>query len=98
MTEPGALDAAFQAMIVWCDRFRGAPSLPVGWAEYRQFGTWPAGAVTIACRVTPTAGSVIKADMEFTHGGRTVAQIRGYECVVEPRLTELFAAAREARA
>ncbi|UPT75511.1 MAG: SDR family oxidoreductase [Elusimicrobiota bacterium] len=45
VTDPAALDAAFQAMILWTDAQMGAPSLPSFAAKYRQYAErFPEGA------------------------------------------------------
>lgn len=93
-TSPAALDAAFQMMILWCIRHAGAPSLPVGWAEYLQFGPWVGETAIITARITSAKSTLVRADIDFECDARLAARIRGFECVVEPRLVELFARER----
>jgi NADP-dependent 3-hydroxy acid dehydrogenase YdfG/acyl carrier protein len=100
LADPLALDCAFQAMSVWCHAERGAVSLPSALGQYRQFvRKFPAGAVRIVCRVEKATGPVVRAVVEFIDdGGRLVARIDGFECVLDAKLNAAFRRNRLARA
>ncbi len=90
--DPLALDCAFQALVVWTRAHRGAPSLPTGFARYRQFApAFPDSGVRITAHVTSDAEHATRADVLFTaDDGRVLAEMRGYECVVDPSLDAAY--------
>jgi acyl transferase domain-containing protein/predicted hotdog family 3-hydroxylacyl-ACP dehydratase len=92
ITDPAALDAAYQAMIVWSRERKGMPSLPTGFESYRQYrAAFPKEGVRIAARILETAAGRAKADIEFLDGkGGLVAVLRGYQCVLDASLAEAF--------
>jgi hypothetical protein len=94
LTDPMALDAAFQLMIVWSTQQRGAPSLPTGLNRYTQYvRRFPEGGTRIAARVTRAAEHEAIADIEFTNrSGDLLARIEGYTCVIDPSLRDAFGA------
>jgi hypothetical protein len=97
VADPAALDAAFQAMIVWTTEVLGAPSLPSFAGRYRQFAAFPARGVSVRCRASRKGDALAGADIDFVDGsGKLVARLEGYECTVEPSLAEAFRR-REAR-
>jgi hypothetical protein len=100
LADPLALDCAFQAMSLWCHAERGAVSLPSALGRYRQYvRRFPAEAARVVCRVEKAAGPVVRAAVEFVaDGGRLVARIDGFECVLDPTLNAAFRRNRLVRA
>jgi NAD(P)-dependent dehydrogenase (short-subunit alcohol dehydrogenase family) len=92
LTDPLALDAAFQAAIVWCREEMGAPSLPSRLGRYRQYrGMFPAEGVTLALEVRRASAHSVAADLGFFDAaGGLVAKIEGYECTVDASLIPAF--------
>ena len=92
LTDPLALDAAFQAAIVWCREEMGAPSLPSRCSRYRQYrGAFPADGVTLALEIRRASAHSVAADLGFFDAaGRLVAKIDGYECTVDLSLIPAF--------
>ena len=90
--DPLAIDVAFQAMVVWSRAHRGAPSLPTGFADYRQYvAAFPKDGVRIAARVTGASEHAAHADIDFTDAaGNLVARMTGYECVVDASLEAAY--------
>jgi hypothetical protein len=92
LTDPAALDAAFQALILWTFDNSGACSLPNSAASYRQYAPFPAGGSRLAARVTRSAEHACAADIDFTDGkGKLIARMTGYESTVDPALNSAFA-------
>ncbi len=92
LADPAALDAAFQALILWTFDNSGACSLPNSAASYRQYAAFPAGGARLAARVTRSAEHACAADIDFTDGeGRLIARMTGYESTVDPALNSAFA-------
>jgi NAD(P)-dependent dehydrogenase (short-subunit alcohol dehydrogenase family) len=93
LADPLALDAAFQLAILWCQERRGAGSLPTRVATYRQFRrAFPSAGTKIVLRVTRANDHAATADIEFLDAaGDLVARMEGYECVIDPSLSDAFA-------
>ncbi len=92
LADPAALDAAFQALILWTFDNSGACSLPNAAASYRQYAAFPAGGSRLAARVTRSAEHACAADIDFTDGkGKLIARMTGYESTVDPALNSAFA-------
>jgi hypothetical protein len=92
LTDPLALDGAFQLLTVWSIDQAGAPALPTKVGRYRQFRPgFPAPAVRVSARARRPSPLHVVADIEFLDGdGRPVARIEGYECVANPSLAQAF--------
>ncbi len=92
IADPMALDAGFQAMILWTASQSSAPSLPTRAGCYRQFRrNFPTDGVRVVVHVTQPAGKQVRADMEFlASNGELVASLTGYECVIDPSLKTAF--------
>jgi acyl transferase domain-containing protein len=92
LSDPLAIDCAFQAMIVWTCEQLGAGSLPTAIGVYRQFRReFPASGVRIIARVTQSNASRAVADIEFLDAeGACIALIEDYECVVDASLNQAF--------
>jgi acyl transferase domain-containing protein len=93
LADPLALDAAFQLAILWCQERRGAGSLPTSAARYRQFRrAFPSSGTKIVLRLARVADHAATADIDFLDSaGDLVARMEGYECVIDPSLTDAFA-------
>ncbi len=93
LSDPLAIDAAFQLMILWCHEFRGCGSLPASITRYRQYERdFGADRVQVIMRVDHWAEHNATATMEFVdHSGRLVARIEGYQCVMDASLADAFA-------
>ena len=93
LSDPLALDAAFQAMVLWCRAYRGAASLPTGIVSYRQYcRRFPGGTVKATVRVVRTGRQAAEATIELLSAdGALLARLNGYQCVIDPSLDEAFA-------
>ena len=89
--DPAALDAAFQAMILWSYQRRGAGCLPSGAGRLRQYRDFPAGGVRVSARIVKQNDGSATADVEFLDSeGRVVAAIKELECTVDASLNKAF--------
>jgi acyl transferase domain-containing protein len=90
--DPAALDAAFQAMILWTVERLGAPSLPSLVGRYRQFSErFPEHGVRVVAKASRRADGLAGADMEFVdENGALVARLDGYECAADASLSSAF--------
>ncbi len=93
LTDPLAIDCAFQLMILWSFERSGKASLPCFAGRYRQFqSTFPPEGVQIVIQVTRENEQSATADMEFfdPRTGKLVARLEGYECVIDASLNSAF--------
>ncbi|MEK7390392.1 MAG: SDR family oxidoreductase [Elusimicrobiota bacterium] len=92
LADPAALDAAFQAMILWTENQMGAPCLPSFAARYRQFAQrFPERGVRIVLKAVRRADGLATADAEFLdESGGLVARMQGLECASDASLAEAF--------
>jgi acyl transferase domain-containing protein/acyl carrier protein/NAD(P)-dependent dehydrogenase (short-subunit alcohol dehydrogenase family) len=92
LTDPAALDAAFQAMILWTESQMGAPSLPSFAARYRQYAeSFPANGVRVVVKAVKRAEGLAGADVEFVdERGALVARLEGFECAADASLAGAF--------
>jgi len=92
LTDPAALDAAFQAMILWTEAQMGAPSLPSFAAKYRQYAeSFPSAGVRIVAKALKRADGLAAADIEFLdERGALVARLEGFECAADASLAKAF--------
>ncbi|OGS01342.1 MAG: hypothetical protein A2V88_17755 [Elusimicrobia bacterium RBG_16_66_12] len=91
LLDPSALDAAFQAVILWTQDQMGAPSLPSFAAKYRQYGEFPERGVRVVAKASRRGDSRACADIEFLdERGALVARMEGYECTVDAALALAF--------
>jgi hypothetical protein len=90
--DPAALDAAFQALILWTSERLGAPCLPSRVARYRQFAErFPERGVRLVARAARRADGLAGADVEFLdERGALVARLDGCECAVDASLAAAF--------
>jgi acyl transferase domain-containing protein/NADP-dependent 3-hydroxy acid dehydrogenase YdfG len=92
LSDPAAMDAAFQAMILWTEAAMGAPSLPSYAVRYRQYAErFPEGGVRIVAKAAARAQGLAGADIEFLdERGGLVAKLEGFECAVDASLSAAF--------
>jgi len=92
LTDPAALDAAFQAMILWTESQMGAPSLPSFAAKYRQYAeSFPANGVRVIAKALKRADGLAAADIEFVdERGALIARLEGFECAADVSLAGAF--------
>jgi acyl transferase domain-containing protein/NAD(P)-dependent dehydrogenase (short-subunit alcohol dehydrogenase family) len=91
LADPMALDAAFQAMILWSREKFGAGSLPSFLGGYRQYAKFPAGGARVSCVVTRSGEGLAAADIDFLdEGGALIARVENYECTIDASLNEAF--------
>ena len=92
LTDPAALDAAFQAMILWTESQMGAPSLPSFAAKYRQYAeSFPDRGVRVVVKAIKRADGLAGADIEFLdERGALVAKFEGFECAADKSLAGAF--------
>ena len=92
LSDPLALDVAFQMMILWTTQVAGAPSLPTSIETFRQFKSgFPENGVVIRISARQQGAYKAKADIEFLdRSDRLVAIIEGYECIMNSSLREAF--------
>ena len=100
LTDPLALDCAFQMMILWSVERTGSGSLPTFVGRYRQFRrAFPAEGVRVVARVTEAGPHKARADVDFLDDrGQPVARIEDYECVIDASLKAAFRRNRAATA
>ena len=93
LTDPLAIDCAFQLMILWSFERSGKASLPCFAGRYRQFqDRFPRDGVQIVIQVIRENEQGATADMEFfdPETGKLAARLEGYECVIDASLNSAF--------
>ncbi len=92
LTDPLAIDCAFQLVVLWCREHLGANSLPTAIARYRQFRPgFGEGSVRIVAEIRQASDARAVADIEFVDvRGDLVARLDAYECVVDQTLNQAF--------
>jgi NAD(P)-dependent dehydrogenase (short-subunit alcohol dehydrogenase family) len=92
LSDPMAIDGAFQLMILWTQARHGAGSLPTSLTRYRQFRrAFPGNGVRVFARIVNDRPHETQADLEFRDAdGQLVASMEGYQCVVDRSLTSAF--------
>ncbi len=99
LTDPLALDCAFQMMILWSIERTGSGSLPTYIGRYRQFRrAFPAEGVRVVARIIESSAHKARADVDFLDDrGDPVARIEDYECVIDASLKAAFRRNRAGR-
>jgi len=92
ISDPLALDSAFQMACVWCYEYLGAVSLPSYTASYRQFcREFPKDGVTAVLEVTSRSRHKMIGDITFVDADHTVvATLGGYEAIADTSLYKSF--------
>ena len=91
LSDPAALDAAFQAMILWTDAQMGAPCLPSFVSRYRQYAEFPERGARVVAKTARRGEGLAFADIEFLdERGGLIARIDGCECAASEGLIAAF--------
>jgi NAD(P)-dependent dehydrogenase (short-subunit alcohol dehydrogenase family)/acyl carrier protein len=95
IADPLVLDSAFQMAIVWCHWKHGLVCLPSFAAAYRQYcPRFPESGVSAVLEVRHCSDRKLLGDFTFLDGEKTVlAQLKGYEAIMDPGLLKAFKAA-----
>lgn len=90
-SDPLAVDAAFQLMILWTNQQFGLPSLPNTVKKYRQYSKFPSDGVRIAAKITKKSSLSATADIDFIDkNNNVIATMQGYECTMNEALKSAF--------
>jgi malonyl CoA-acyl carrier protein transacylase/acyl carrier protein/NADP-dependent 3-hydroxy acid dehydrogenase YdfG len=92
LTDPLAMDCAFQALVLWSVERSGSCSLPTRVGRYRQYRrTFPTEGVQAVALVTHAAELSARADIALLDAdGSLIARIDDYECVIDASLNQAF--------
>jgi hypothetical protein len=93
LTDPLAVDSAFQLMILWSFERSGSGSLPSFAGRYRQFqDSFPSEGTRIAISITSEWKHGASADIEFSDrkSGTLIARLEDYQCTITPTLQKAF--------
>jgi acyl transferase domain-containing protein/NAD(P)-dependent dehydrogenase (short-subunit alcohol dehydrogenase family)/acyl carrier protein len=92
ISDPLALDCAFQMACIWCYEHIGAVSLPSYTASYRQFcRKFPTDGITAVLEVTDKSAHKMTGDFTFLDSNDgMIATLTGYEAVVDESLYKAF--------
>jgi len=90
--DPLVMDCAFQLMILWSLEYTGNGSLPTCVKRYRQYTrTFSSTHVDVKAIIRHASKNSATADIYFTDpDGRLLAEIEGYECVIDTSLKDAF--------
>jgi len=91
-SDPLAIDAAYQLLILWTTQACGAPSLPGFARRYRQYvSSFDGRDVVIVARTRRLGSMQAAADIDFVDAqGRLIARLDGYECTLNENLSNAF--------
>ncbi|MDF1592860.1 MAG: SDR family oxidoreductase [Desulfobacterales bacterium] len=92
IADPLVMDCAFQMAIVWCFEEKGFASLPSYYARYRQYRkSFPVEDVTAVLEVSEASTHKMKGNFTFLDAeGVVIAQLHGYEAVMDGSLFKTF--------
>ena len=92
LTDPLAIDSAFQLVVLWCREKLGANSLPTAFGSYRQFRRdFPAEGVRVLAEIRHATDARAVADIDFLDAQNLlVARLSSYECVIDASLNQAF--------
>jgi hypothetical protein len=91
LSDPLVIDGSFQLMILWSHEQRGAGNLPCHVRRYRQYRRSFSPGVRINVIVERATNLHALADLDYLDPeGKLIAQIDGYECVIDPALHRAF--------
>ncbi len=89
--DPAALDAAFQALILWTTAREGAGCLPSHAGSFRQYGAFPEQGTLVRVAAARRAEGLAAAEIDFLGAdGRLIARLENLECTVDKSLNEAF--------
>ncbi len=92
LSDPLALDCAFQLATLWCYEETGTVSLPSYCRHYRQYYTaFPSDGVTAMLQVTNVTDHKMTGDFTLIDAeSRIVAELKGYEAIMDASLYKAF--------
>ncbi|MBI4425382.1 MAG: SDR family NAD(P)-dependent oxidoreductase [Elusimicrobia bacterium] len=91
LSQPLAVDSAFQAMILWSFERHGSGCLPNAVRRYRQYRPFPKQGLRAWVAVTRHNEQAASADVDFLDSrGELVARIEGSEHTIDPSLKAAF--------
>ncbi len=92
ITDPLAIDAAFQLLILWSFERHGKGCLPSAVGSYRQFRrAFPHNGLRLLARVTRSTPSSVEAEVDLVAlDGKPVARMERCECVLDESLEAAF--------
>jgi len=92
ISDPLALDCAFQLATLWCYEETGTVSLPSYCRQYRQYcTTFPTDGVTAVLQVTDHTDHKMTGDFILLDAdSRIVAELKGYEAIMDASLYKAF--------
>ncbi len=92
ISDPLALDCAFQLATLWCYEETGTVSLPSYCRHYRQYcSTFPADGVMAVLQVTDVTDHKMTGDFTLVDAdSRVVAELKGYEAIMDASLYRAF--------
>jgi len=92
ISDPLALDCAFQLATLWCYEETGTVSLPSYCRHYRQYcTTFPVDGVTAVLQVTDHTDHKMTGDFTLIDAdSRIVAELKGYEAIMDASLYKAF--------
>ncbi len=92
ISDPLVIDSAFQMAIIWCFEQRNVVSLPSYCASYRQYrNDFPSDGVTAVLEVKELTNHKLMGNFTFLDAhGVVVAQLTGYEAVMDAALSKAF--------
>ncbi len=94
-TSPLPVDGVFQALILWCRRHHGAPSLPSRVTAYHQLAAFPSSDLTAVIRVRKASSRSVLSDVDLVaEDGTLVARLEGFACTVSAKLDRAFGRGR----
>jgi hypothetical protein len=88
---PAALDALFQALILWSWKRHGAPCLPLGWEALDCCADDLPAQVQIRAQIVAEQGLNLVANAEICVGELLLLRLSGVRATVSERLVEAFA-------
>ena len=92
--DPLAIDSAFQMASLWSWEMTGAVALPAAAASLRLYReTWPEEGCRVVLEIREATERRLRGDFVFLdRGGLTIAQLCGFEAVIDPSLNRAFKA------
>ncbi len=92
LSDPLALDCAFQLATLWCYEETGSVSLPSYCRHYRQYcTTFPSDGVMAVLQVTDVKDHKMTGDFTLIDAeSRVVAELKGYEAIMDASLYRAF--------
>jgi len=92
LSDPLALDSAFQLVILWSWKSLGAACLPCAIGNLHQYvSTFPKEGCQVSVQIKSAENALVDATLRFhDRRGNLLAVIEGYESVIDEALREVF--------